>query len=141
MFGVSIGLAVLGFGALAGGLSTITDTPVRADYEITDTAATEITNSFSTEIHNPNGVLSAEDEARMERDVERLDVPAVVSQLHYIVFEENDDNINDTVENYLRDNRPDLIGDEYFTDGVLIVGVGLDPARRSSLLAMTLPKS
>jgi len=55
MFGVSIGLAVLGFGALAGGLSTITDTPVRADYEITDTAATEITNSFSTEIHNPNG--------------------------------------------------------------------------------------
>ena len=77
----------------------------------------------------------------MERDVERLDVPAVVQQLHYIVFEENDDNINDTVENYLRDNRPDLIGDEYFTDGVLIVGVGLDPARRSSLLAMTLPKS
>ena len=127
MFGVSIGLAVLGFGALAGGLSTITDTPVRADYEITDTAATEITNSFSTEIHNPNGVLSAEDEARMERDVERLDVPAVVSQLHYIVFEENDDNVNDTVENYLRDNRPDLIGDDYFADGVLIVGVGLDP--------------
>ena len=127
MFGVSIGLGVLGFGALAGGLSTIIDAPQRSDYEITDTAATEITNSFSTEIHNPHGVLSAEDEARMERDVERLDVPAVVQQLHYIVFEENDDNINDTVENYLRDNRPDLIGDEYFTDGVLIVGVGLDP--------------
>ena len=88
MFGVSIGLGVLGFGALAGGLSTIIDAPQRSDYEITDTAATEITNSFSTEIHNPHGVLSAEDEARMERDVERLDVPAVVQQLHYIVFEE-----------------------------------------------------
>src|SRR5699024_7240631 len=51
----------------------------------------------------------------------------VVEQLHYIVLEENDDNVNDTVENYLRDNRPDLIGDDYFTDGVLKVGVGLDP--------------
>src|SRR5690625_6084013 len=42
-------------------------------------------------------------------------------------FEENYDYVNDTVEEYLRDNRPDLIGDDYFADGVLIVGVGLDP--------------
>src|SRR5690625_7043354 len=56
-----------------------------------------------------------------------LTPPAVVEQLHYMVFEENDDNVNDTVEEYLRDNRPDLIGDDYFSDGVLIVGVGLDP--------------
>src|SRR5699024_6440124 len=127
MVGISIALAALGGGALATGVGMAVDAPQRADYEISDTAATEITNSFSTEIHNPQGVLSAEDEARMERDVERLDVPAVVAQLHYIVFEENDDNVNDTVENYLRDNRPDLIGDDYFADGVLIVGVGLDP--------------
>ena len=127
MVGISIALAALGGGALATGVGMAVDAPQRADYEISDTAATEITNSFSTEIHNPQGVLSAEDEARMERDVERLEVPAVVEQLHYIVFEENDDNVNDTVENYLRDNRPDLIGDDYFTDGVLIVGVGLDP--------------
>ncbi|HCJ69253.1 MAG TPA: DUF5129 domain-containing protein, partial [Corynebacterium casei] len=78
-------------------------------------------------MHNPEGVLSTEDEARMERDVERLEAPAVVEQLHYMVFEENDDNVNDTVEEYLRDNRPDLIGDDSFADGVLIVGVGLDP--------------
>ena len=127
MVGISIALAALGGGALATGVGMAVDAPQRADYEISDTAATEITNSFSTEIHNPQGVLSAEDEARMERDVDRLEVPAVVEQLHYIVFEENDDNVNDTVEEYLRDNRPDLIGDDYFADGVLIVGVGLDP--------------
>ncbi|WP_313548642.1 DUF5129 domain-containing protein [Corynebacterium sp.] len=127
MLGTSFALAVIGGGALAGGLALGTDAPQRADYEISQTADLEITNSFTTEVHNPEGVLTAEDEARMQQDVERLEVPAVVEQLHYMVFEENDDNVNDTVEEYLRDNRPELIGDDYFTDGVLIVGVGLDP--------------
>lgn len=127
MLGTSFALAVIGGGALAGGLALGTDAPQRADFEISQTADMEITNSFTTEVHNPEGVLTAEDEARMQQDVERLEVPAVVEQLHYIVFEENDDNVNDTVEEYLRDNRPELIGDDYFTDGVLIVGVGLDP--------------
>src|SRR5690625_1747576 len=127
MLGTSFALAVIGGGALAGGLALGTDAPQRADFEISQTADMEITNSFTTEVHNPEGVLTAEDEARMQQDVGRLEVPAVVEQLHYIVFEENDDNVNDTVEEYLRDNRPELIGDDYFTDGVLIVGVGLDP--------------
>lgn len=127
MMGVSLLASAIGGGALVGGIGAAIDTPQRADYEITNSADMEITNTFSTEVHNPDGVLSAEDEARMERDVERLEAPAVVEQLHYMVFEENDDNVNDTVEEYLRDSRPDLIGDDSFADGVLIVGVGLDP--------------
>ncbi|MGO3674490.1 MAG: DUF5129 domain-containing protein, partial [Corynebacterium sp.] len=127
MMGVSLLASAIGGGALVGGIGAAIDTPQRADYEITNSADMEITNTFSTEVHNPEGVLSTEDEARMERDVERLEAPAVVEQLHYMVFEENDDNVNDTVEEYLRDNRPDLIGDDSFADGVLIVGVGLDP--------------
>ncbi|MGP5728973.1 DUF5129 domain-containing protein [Corynebacterium casei] len=127
MMGVSLLASAIGGGALVGGIGAAIDTPQRADYEITNSADMEITNTFSTEVHNPQGVLSTEDEARMERDVERLEAPAVVEQLHYMVFEENDDNVNDTVEEYLRDNRPDLIGDDSFADGVLIVGVGLDP--------------
>src|SRR5699024_11374252 len=86
-----------------------------------------ISDVCSSDLHNPEGVLSADDEARLERDAERIDAPAVVEQLHYMVFEENDDNVNDTVEEYLRDNRPDLIGDDYFADGFLIVCVGLVP--------------
>lgn len=127
MMGVSLLMGALGGGALAGGIGAAIDAPQRADFEVANTAEMEITSTFSTEVHNPEGVLSADDEARLERDAERIDAPAVVEQLHYMVFEENDDNVNDTVEEYLRDNRPDLIGDDYFADGVLIVGVGLDP--------------
>ena len=127
MVGVSLLMGALGGGALAGGVGAAIDAPQRADFEVANTAEMEITSTFSTEVHNPEGVLSADDEARLERDAERIDAPAVVEQLHYMVFEENDDNVNDTVEEYLRDNRPDLIGDDYFADGVLIVGVGLDP--------------
>ena len=127
MVGVSLLMGALGGGALAGGVGAAIDAPQRADFEVASTAEMEITSTFSTEVHNPEGVLSADDEARLERDAERIDAPAVVEQLHYMVFEENDDNVNDTVEEYLRDNRPDLIGDDYFADGVLIVGVGLDP--------------
>nr|WP_300908387.1 DUF5129 domain-containing protein [Corynebacterium stationis] len=127
MVGVSLLMGALGGGALAGGVGAAIDAPQRAGFEVANTAEMEITSTFSTEVHNPEGVLSADDEARLERDAERIDAPAVVEQLHYMVFEENDDNVNDTVEEYLRDNRPDLIGDDYFADGVLIVGVGLDP--------------
>lgn len=127
MMGVSLLMGALGGGALAGGVGAAIDAPQRAGFEVANTAEMEITSTFSTEVHNPEGVLSADDEARLERDAERIDAPAVVEQLHYMVFEENDDNVNDTVEEYLRDNRPDLIGDDYFADGVLIVGVGLDP--------------
>ncbi|RNE49753.1 DUF5129 domain-containing protein [Corynebacterium alimapuense] len=87
-------------------------------------------------MHNPAGVLSAEDEARMLRDADRLEIPAVVTQLNYLVFAENNENVNDTVEEFARDSAPELISDddEHFSDGTLIVGVGLDP-RQSFVFA------
>src|SRR5690625_1273326 len=75
MLGTSFALAVIGGGALAGGLALGTDAPQRADFEFSQTADMEITNSFTTEVHNPEGVLSADDEARLERDAERIDAP------------------------------------------------------------------
>lgn len=84
-------------------------------------------SNVALRIHNPDGVLTADDERILERDAARLEVPGVVKQLHYIVFADNDDNVNDTVENYLRDHHPELIGDDSFADGTLFVGVGLNP--------------
>ncbi len=121
-------------GGVGLGVAASVPAPVAADYAVSRTGALAPSEQLLVEIHNPQGVLSPDDEARVMRDAERLDAPAVVQQLHYVVFAENDENVNDTVENYLRDNRPDLIGDDYFADGVLIVGVGLDP-RQSFVFA------
>lgn len=113
---------VLGGGA-ALGIATTYDAPERAHYTID--APTH--SNVALRIHNPDGVLTADDERILERDAARLEVPDVIKQLHYIVFADNDDNVNDTVENYLRDHHPELIGDDSFADGTLFVGVGLDP--------------
>lgn len=81
------------------------------------------------EIDDPQDVLSAEDEARMRRDAERLEMPGVVTGLYYVVFEENEDNVLDSLEEHVREHRPGLIApdDDHYSDGALIVGVGLDP--------------
>src|SRR5690625_7271767 len=78
MMGVSLLMGALGGGALAGGVGAAIDAPQRADCEVARTAEMEITSTFSTEVHNPEGELSADDEARLERDAESLDAPAVV---------------------------------------------------------------
>ncbi|MFV8394585.1 DUF5129 domain-containing protein [Corynebacterium hindlerae] len=113
----------LGTGA---GLATFLsiDPPQRADYAISAPTQQGIAN---TQVHDPDNVLSDEDEARMLRDAERIEAPTTVQQLHYIVFARNKDNVNDSVENFLRDHHPDLIGDDHFADGTLFVGVGLNP--------------
>ncbi|PKF68950.1 DUF5129 domain-containing protein [Corynebacterium mastitidis] len=81
------------------------------------------------EIDDPQDVLSAEDEARVRRDAERLELPGVVTGLYYVVFEENEDNVLDSLEEHVREHRPGLIApdDDHYSDGALIVGVGLDP--------------
>lgn len=43
------------------------------------------------------------------------------------MFGNNDYNVNDTVERYMRDNLDQFIEKDVFADGVLIVGVGLEP--------------
>lgn len=119
--------AVLGSGLLVAGgsyfgLSSVFEAPQQEDYIVKPA-----TQQPTVEIMDPDDVLTADDERRMLRDIERIDVGEEVEQVNYMVFETNDDNVNDTVENYLRDHHPDLIDDDYFTDGQLFVGVGLDP--------------
>ncbi|UIZ92123.1 DUF5129 domain-containing protein [Corynebacterium sp. CNCTC7651] len=78
------------------------------------------------EISDPADLLTQEDEARLLRDVERLNRPDTVEKIHFIMLDEGRDNVNDSVENFLRDNYPDEIGDEYFADGVLIIGADMN---------------
>lgn len=116
--------ALAGTGAGFLGFSALTDPPQQSDYAVEQTVGT-----FTTTVHNPDGVLSAEEEERLRTEAEQVQAPEVVTQLHYLVFAKNDENVNDTVEKYLRDNAPELIApdDDHFADGALIVGVGLDP--------------
>ncbi|MDO5032141.1 hypothetical protein [Corynebacterium sp.] len=104
------------------GIGAMIDTPEKADFAIEAAEST-----VAVDIIDPDDVLSPEDEARMLRDAPRITAPAVVTELHYMVFARNDDNVNDTVENYLRDHLPETIGDDTFADGQAFVGVGLDP--------------
>lgn len=121
-FGITAALAV------AGGATgyAITDVPESGSIAVEQGAAPQVT------IDDPDDVLSPEDEARMVKDAERLDHPAVVKDLHYMVFAENHENVLDTVEEFVRDTYPEMIGnadnqDARFADGTMIIGVGLDP--------------
>lgn len=120
---VAVAAAALIGGGTALAAAQLTSAPNQADYTISAPSHTGVT----TDVFDPNGVLSPADTERLQRDAARIHAPAAVQHLHYIVFAENDDNVNDTVENYLRDHHPDLINEDSFADGHLFVGVGLDP--------------
>ncbi|MHC9707838.1 DUF5129 domain-containing protein [Corynebacterium diphtheriae] len=118
---------LLAGGAAAGAVAMTIPHPQRENYVVSNQEQYRPSHSVAVEIHDRDGVLNAEDQRRLLSNTDNIEVAQVVKQVHYIVFRTNDENVNDTVENYLRDQRPDLIGKEYFTDGVLIIGVGLDP--------------
>ncbi|CAB1047452.1 hypothetical protein FRC0546_02050 [Corynebacterium diphtheriae] len=118
---------LLAGGAAAGAVAMTIPSPQRENYVVSNQEQYRPSHSVAVEIHDRDGVLNAEDQRRLLNNTDNIEVAQVVKQVHYIVFRTNDENVNDTVENYLRDQRPDLIGKEYFTDGVLIIGVGLDP--------------
>lgn len=136
LIGVAVAAAALIGGGTALGISQAMPVPQESAYVMQDSPRLAPSEQTDVVIHNPDAVLSAGDEARILRDAERLEVPAVVTQLHYMVFADNHENVNDTVEEFARDTRPDLISadDDHFADGVLIVGVGLDP-RQSFVFA------
>lgn len=113
-------------GAGAGFLcfTALNDPPQQSDFAVEQTVG-----NVSASVHNPDGVLSPEQEDQLRSQAGQVQMPEVVTQVHYLVFATNDENVNDTVEEYLRDNAPELIApdNDHFADGVLIVGVGLDP--------------
>lgn len=86
------------------------------------------------EISDPADLLTPEDEERLLRDVARLDRPSTVNRIHFIVLADGREKVNDTVENYLRDNHPDEIGNDKFADGVLIVGADME-ARKNFIFS------
>lgn len=114
---------LVGGGAAATAYSLV-DVPTRAEVEI----AAPVKHGVSTvEVHDPGNVLSESDEQRLFRDTTTIDTVESVQQVHFIVLDKNRQKMNDSIEEYLRDHRPDLIGKDSYTDGVLIVGLGLDP--------------
>ncbi|MBC6762922.1 MULTISPECIES: hypothetical protein [Corynebacterium] len=124
--GAIIGTAAVG-GLLLGGVGAgaclaVFNSPERSDY-VMQPAQREV----QADIMDPDDVLTPEEEQRMLRDVSRIAAPDVVQGLHYMVFAENKENVNDSVEEYLRDNHQELIGKDKFADGQVFVGVGLDP--------------
>ena len=131
--GAIIGMAVAGgllLGGLgAGGTLAAVGAPERSDYVIQPAQQT-----VQTDIMDPHDVLTPEEEERMLRDASRIAAPDVVQGLHYVVFARNHENVNDTVEEYLRDQHPELIGKDKFADGQVVIGVGLDP-RQSFVFA------
>ncbi|WP_051866841.1 DUF5129 domain-containing protein [Corynebacterium atypicum] len=133
IWAAALAAAALTGGVGAGVVAALTDAPQPADYA---PIAVSDTRELAVTVHNPHGVLSAQDVARLQDDARRIAAPEVVRELHYVVFAKNSENVNDTVEEFARSESPELISDDdrHFADGVLIVGVGLDP-RQSFVFA------
>lgn len=135
-WGSAVGVGLL-VGALAGGgaftvANSSVEEPVRENFTIAESQGTA--GRVSSEIHDPGEVLNTSDRSRLEEELSTIEIPDVVQQVHFMVFEKNDENVNDTVDKYLREQEPDLIGEDSFADGALFVGVGLDP-RQSFVFA------
>lgn len=118
--------AVIGATALlgAGGGALAYST---ADVPSRDEVAVSVqSHAAEVNISDPADLLTADDDARLMRDAERLQHPDTVKKIHFIVLNEGRDNVNDSVENFLRDNFPEEIGNDRFADGVLIIGADMN---------------
>ena len=111
--------ALLAVGGGAAGYA-LADVPDASEFAVSTQA-----EAAQLMISDPQDILSAEDEQRMERDAERLPHPDTVQTIHYIFLAEGRENVNDSVENFLRDNYPEQIGNDKFADGVLILGADM----------------
>ena len=111
--------ALLAVGGGAAGYS-LADVPDASEFAVSTQAS-----AAQLQVSDPQDILSAEDEQRMERDAERLPRPDTVQTIHYIFLAEGRENVNDSAENFLRDNYPEQIGNDKFADGVLILGADM----------------
>lgn len=88
----------------------------------------------SVAVGDPDNLLSEEQEQLLIDATADLSTPAVVKDIQFLVFANNHEEPLDDVENWLRDNAPQLIADAKGDngkprDGVVIIGVGLDPRK------------
>ena len=123
--------AVLGISALVG-LSGAAAAYASIDAPERDQFTVQAAGAPSATIDDPQDVLTPEDEQRLLRDTANINAADVVTDFHYMVFQTNHENILDDVEELLRSQYPELIDQSKGengrpADGVLIVGVGLDP--------------
>ena len=117
--------AIVGLGGAAAGYTSV-------DIPELDQVTVQTAGAPSATIDDPQGVLSPDDRERLLRDTANIDAPDVVTDFRYMVFQTNHENILDDVEELLRSQYPELIDQSKGengrpADGVLIVGVGLDP--------------
>lgn len=110
-------VAALGTGACA---YSAVDVPPREEVAVSAVGAPHAL------LDDAANALSPEDEARVLQDATRLDVPDTVKTVHYLLVPKVRDNVNDTVEEFLRENYPNEIGEDKFADGVLIIGASPD---------------
>lgn len=87
--------------------------------------------SVMVRFHNPDAELSPSDEDFLRDATEGLELPASVSVVDYIILSENDENLNDTIENFGKEQAPEILAEDQnkFALGHLIIAVGLDPSK------------
>ncbi|AGF73624.1 DUF5129 domain-containing protein [Corynebacterium halotolerans] len=122
-------LATVAPGALAPALADALLSPAVPAATVVAQAPAE--EAPRVEVIDPSEQLSGEDITLLEEQTPEVDLPAQVERVVYVVFEDNDDNLNDTVLGHAREQRPDLVnqaGDKW-APGLLIVALGLGPDR------------
>ncbi|MBC7271601.1 MAG: DUF5129 domain-containing protein [Streptomyces sp.] len=69
------------------------------------------------------GVLSAGDQDLLRTETARIPFPPQVQRVEYLVFDDGNDNLNDTTERFAQAARPDLVSEdrEKWAPGTLIV--------------------
>ncbi|WP_290218081.1 DUF5129 domain-containing protein [Corynebacterium atrinae] len=94
-------------------------------------ATAQSTSVAQVDVVDLAGELSPGDVDLLTSQTPTIPLPADVTTVNYLLFATNDDNLNDTVLDYAKQDRPDLIsadGDKW-APGHLLVAVGLDPKR------------
>lgn len=131
---ITVPLVIAAFGVAAAAVTTAPPALAAVEpfpSEYVAQAPAEVVARVGVEVIDPSGQLSAGDVEFLEAETARLDLPVQVERVVYLMFEENDDNLNDTVLAFARSERPDLIsgdGDKW-APGLLMAAVGLDPNR------------
>ena len=84
-----------------------------------------VAQSPDTFVDDPADLLTPTQEDDLLHKADNLPHPSSVTRLRFIVFDDSLDNVNDSVENFMRDTYPAEIGPDHFADGTLLVGAAM----------------
>ncbi len=87
------------------------------------------TGTVEVGVTDIGGTLSGGDPLLLRTETGRLDLPPQVTNVEYLVFDRGQDSLNDTVLEFARAERPDLVSGDKWAPGRLIVAVSMDPRR------------